>query len=71
MTNLREESVRKLPVFDGLFDKNAEDAGLPEGLLARLRLFWMVRIGPRLAEIRCPQQTLIKAESILEQITNT
>jgi len=52
MTNQREESVRKLPVFDGLFDKNAEDAGLPEGLLARLRLFWMVRIGPRLAEIR-------------------
>ena len=32
--------------------KNAEGTGLPEGLLARLRLFWMVRIGPRLAEIR-------------------
>jgi hypothetical protein len=32
--------------------KNAEGTGLPEGLLARLRLFWMVRTGPRLAEIR-------------------
>jgi len=52
MTNLREESIRNLPVFDGLFDENADDAGLPEGLLARLRLFWMARIGPRLAESR-------------------
>jgi len=24
MTNLREESIRNLPVFDGLFDENAD-----------------------------------------------
>lgn len=52
MTNLREESVRKLPDFDGLLDENADSPGLSEGLPARLRLFLMVRTGRRLAEIR-------------------
>ena len=37
--------------------------GLPEGLLARLRLFWMVRRGPRLAEIQ--QQGKLVGRNVL------